>query len=108
MGSTKWSLPAEDGDTGKMVRHQVTCISKRGSHYDPHERISRIGNPREGWKLSEDEAIRAVENYTSSFYTRVDGREADVVVAVHNGRKYLKTTADGYRPDNLLSLPECG
>jgi hypothetical protein len=71
------------------------------------------GNPQkwlgreEGWKLPEDEAIRAIENYTSSFYTLVNGREADIIVATHNGRKYLKTTADGYRPANLLSLPEC-
>lgn len=90
-----------------MARHQVTCINKRGSHLDPHERIEYIGNQEEKWKLSEEAAIRAIENYTSSFYTRVGGKEADVVVATHNGRKYLKTSADGYRPDNLLSLTEC-
>lgn len=88
-----------------MARRRVTCINKRGSHYDPHERISHIGG--DGWKLSEGEAIRAIENYTSSFYTLVNGKEADVIVDTRNGRKYLKTTADGYRPDNLLSLPEC-
>jgi len=88
-----------------MARQRVTCINKRGSHYDPHERISHIGG--DGWKLTEDDAIRAIENYTSSFYTLVNGKEADVVVATHKGRKYLKTTADDYRPDNLLSLPEC-
>ena len=91
-----------------MARRKVTCINKRGSHYDPHERISHIGNSSEGWKLSEDDAIRGIENYTTSFYTLVNGREADIIVAKHNGRKYLKTTADAYRPDNLLSLPECG
>jgi hypothetical protein len=30
-----------------------------------------------------------------------------VIVAVHNGHKYIKTKADGIQPDNLLSLPEC-
>jgi len=29
------------------------------------------------------------------------------IVASRNGRKYLKTTTDGDRPDNLLSLAEC-
>ena len=91
-----------------MARYRVTCIHKRGTHFDPHERIARIGSDEDKWKLSEDEAIRAIENYTSSFYTLVNSREAEVIVATHNGRKYLKTTADGYRPDNLLSLPECG
>jgi hypothetical protein len=42
-----------------------------------------------------------------SFYTFVNGRHAEVVVAVHEGRKYLKTDADGYAPNNLLSLGDC-
>jgi hypothetical protein len=91
----------------EMARCQVTCINKRGSRYNANERIQNIGNQREGWKLSENDAIRAIENYTDSFYTNVNGRVADVIVATHNGRKYLKTTADGYSPDNILSLPEC-
>jgi hypothetical protein len=89
---------------------QVTCITKRGDHYDPHERIQGIGgtNPDgERWWLAEDRAIKGIEDSEWSFYTYVNGVRADVIVAVHNGRKYLKTTADGYRPDNLLSLPEC-
>jgi hypothetical protein len=88
-----------------MKRLRVTCIHKRGSHLDPHERIESIGG--DNWTLSEEDAIRAIENYSSSFYTLANGKEADVEVATHNGRKYLKTKADGYRPDNLLSLPEC-
>jgi hypothetical protein len=27
--------------------------------------------------------------------------------ARHSGREYLKTEADGVKPDNLLSLSEC-
>ncbi len=93
------------------TRHQVSCINKRGSHYNAHERISHIGgvNPDgKRWKLSEDDAIKAIENGTDQFYVSVGGRTVDVIVANHEGRrKYLKTTADGYSPDNLLSLGEC-
>ena len=35
------------------------------------------------------------------------GVSVDVIVASHNGNKYLKTKNDGLQPDNLLSLPEC-
>jgi hypothetical protein len=35
------------------------------------------------------------------------GRTVLLVVAIHLGRKYLKTEADGVTPDNLLALPEC-
>jgi len=31
----------------------------------------------------------------------------DVIIAVHNGNEYLKTTADGLHPNNLLALPDC-
>jgi hypothetical protein len=90
-----------------MGVYQVTCITKRGSHYNPHERIEYIGNEAGNWRLSENDAIRKIESGTDSFYTFVNGRKANVIVAEHNGRKYLKTDADGYVPDNLLSLGEC-
>jgi hypothetical protein len=88
-----------------MSRRQVTCISKRGNHHHAHERISSIGGS--GWKLSEDDAIKTIEGGKDEFYVSAGGRTVDVVVATHKGRKYLKTTADSYSPDNLLSLPEC-
>ncbi len=87
------------------MRLQVTCITKRGGHYEPHERIQAIGGS--GWRKSEDQAIREIETNVNSFFVSVSGRIVDVVVAVHRGRKYLKTTADDYAPNNLLSLPEC-
>ena len=88
-----------------MSRRQVTCITKKGNHHDPHERISAIGGS--GWNKSEDEAIKAIEGKTDEFYVSAGGKSVDVIVAKHGQRKYLKTTADGYSPDNLLSLPEC-
>ena len=87
---------------------QVKCINKsdRRNHY---ERITHIGGYDSGKasRITEDEAITGIEQGKWSFYTLVNGRRADVVIAVHLGRKYLKTTADGNTPDNLLSLPEC-
>jgi hypothetical protein len=57
--------------------------------------------------MDEDAAIAAIENGRFSFFVNVNGKEVDVIVATHERRKYLKTTADGYAPNNLLSLPEC-
>jgi hypothetical protein len=37
----------------EMARYQVTCIVKRGDHYDPHERIQYTGQ-QNSWMLSED------------------------------------------------------
>ena len=88
---------------------QVMCINKRPAHLDPHERIQAIGGTEGGyrWKRPEADAIQDVKRDTTAYYTLVNGRRAYLVVAKHNGREYLKTQNDGYKPDNLLSLPEC-
>lgn len=87
-----------------MADYQVTCILPDGS--DADQRIDAIGG--KGWVFLIDDAITRIERRSDSFWTRVDGNRADVIVAKRqNGRKYLKTTADGYEPNNLLALPRC-
>ena len=92
---------------------QVSCIRKFGSHYDPHERIQGLGGIHGGkrWYLVEADIIAELEKPANTrrwnFYTSVGGHSAWVIVATHNSRKYLKTEADGYSPDNLLSLQDC-
>jgi hypothetical protein len=92
-----------------MAAKQVTCITKRGGHYNPHERIQVIGGGTllTPWRRSEDDAIKDVEMDPASYFVAAGSHTVWVIVATHLGRKYLKTTADGYSPDNLLSLPEC-
>lgn len=89
---------------------RVTCINKT-DRTNPHERISHIGgiNADGGkWHLSETEAIAGIEQGKWSFYVdRPQGDRVSVIVATRLGRKYLKTTADGDEPNNLLALPEC-
>lgn len=94
------------------VDHQITCIIPDGS--DPDQRIDAIGGDTGGkdnggpWQLTIDKAIAGIEKRTWTFWVSVDGRRVDVEVrARRNGRKYLKTKADDYEPNNLLRLPEC-
>jgi len=88
---------------------QITCIVKRGSHHNPHERIQAVGGIAAGerWRDSEETAILNVKRDPRSYYVSVRGHSVWVIVATHNGREYLKTQSDGYEPNNLLSLPEC-
>ncbi|MBS1067165.1 DUF3892 domain-containing protein [Gluconobacter cerinus] len=87
---------------------QIMCINKR-QHHNPHERIINVGGISNGerWKITEQQAIHLIETGEWDFFCSVNGRSVAVVVAIHAGRKYLKTTADSYAPNNLLSLPEC-
>ena len=88
--------------------YQVTCIRKR-DRQNPHERIQSIGGAAGNgrWELPEADAIAGMEDGRWQFYVNVNAQRIFVVVALHQGRKYLKTQADGYEPNNLLRLPEC-
>jgi hypothetical protein len=88
---------------------EISCINRQ-SRTDPHQRISYVGGlnaDRTTWKLSLDEAIAGIESDKWTFWTMGGGKRADVIIAYHNGNKYLKTVADAVHPDNLLALPDC-
>lgn len=88
---------------------QVTCIAKDDRH-SPHQRIEGIGGSNHDgtrWRLTLAEAIADIETGRRTLFVEAGAQRVRVIIAVHEGRKYLKTEADGYSPDNLLSLPQC-
>lgn len=90
-------------------RLRIRCINKT-DRMNPHERIKNVGGQNADgsrWKQSVDQTVREIESREWEFFVTEAGRTVDVIVATHNGNKYIKTTADGIQPDNLLSLPEC-
>lgn len=89
----------------------IQCINKT-NRQDVHDRIHSIGGTNADgtrWKLSQTQAIADVESGRYAFYVeRPPGHRVNVIVERSRfGHKYLKTTADGERPDNLLALDEC-
>lgn len=91
-----------------MARVQINYAHKRGDHYNPHERIQGVaGDAGNGWYRTEAQVIDDIDRTgINSYFVNVDGRSVDVVTASHDGRRYIKTAADGYAPNNLLNLPE--
>lgn len=88
---------------------QVKCINKL-PRQNPHERIQNIGGIEGGvrWKRTQQQAIADIEaNPQSYFCTDQKGNSVWIVVATHNGNKYIKTQNDDSSQNNLLSLPEC-
>jgi hypothetical protein len=92
------------------MANQILCI-KKSDRMDPHERITHIGginDQGQRWRTTQQEAIQGIESGKWQFHVRISSRDVPVVVAVSQyGNKYIKTEADGYEPNNLLSLPEC-
>lgn len=89
---------------------RIECINK-SDRPNPHERILNVGGKNADgnrWKLTQEAAIKGIEEGKWRFWVSVNGQSVWVVVAVSRfGNKYLKTEADGEQPNNLLSLPEC-
>jgi Protein of unknown function (DUF3892) len=81
---------------------EISCIIPDSN--DPDARIDGVGGL--DWTKDEDTVIAEIEG-GAKYFVNVDGKEVEVEVAELNGRKFLKTEADGYTPNNLLSLPTC-
>ena len=86
-----------------MASYQVTCHVPDGT--DKDQRIDAIGGSV--WKHLIDEAIKNIDTRSHDYWTNVAGARAVVIVATRPNGKYLKTTADGIEPNNLLALPRC-
>lgn len=91
-----------------MSRHEIKCINK-SERLNPHERIINVGGVNadgSSWKITQPRAIELMDN-GEKFFVKKDGSEIDVIIATHNGNRYIKTKPDNERENNLLYLPEC-
>jgi Protein of unknown function (DUF3892) len=98
--------------TAMPVRVEVSCITKRDRE-NPHERIQGLGGVHESkrWYMPEEDIIAELDKPDSTrrwdFCVNVNNNFVWVVVAVHLGRKYLKTQPDEHPENNLLHLDPC-
>ncbi|MES1201053.1 MAG: DUF3892 domain-containing protein [Pseudomonadota bacterium] len=86
----------------------VDCINKQPRN-NTHEGITHLGGPGDGtrWKWPRKDVIESIETQTNTFYTKVDGKRAEVGIVEGPNGKYVRTYADGKWNDNLLALNEC-
>jgi hypothetical protein len=90
-----------------MARYRVSCTHKHEKHEDV-ESLGCYGPGNTFHRFPEAEVIERIEHRGDTFYTeRPDGHVAEVIVVEREGEKYLKTKADGERPNNLDWLPDC-
>jgi hypothetical protein len=91
-------------------RYLIRCVV-RSDLVNHDRRIRGIGGVTPDgahWRISQDEAILAIETGRWNFYVKVGGRDLPVIVAISKyGNKYIKSAADALQPNNLLALPEC-
>ena len=89
---------------------EIQCIRKT-NRFEAHDRIHSVGGTAPDgaqWRLSQQEAVAAIDKSTHCFWIRDIGGSLDVITATSRwGFRYIKTTADDVQPDRLLELPNC-
>jgi ABC-type hemin transport system substrate-binding protein len=86
---------------------EITFVTTR-RRKEPHMVISHVGGKfttGKPWKITVAEAVANIESARHTFHVKVNGQPVEVVVAVHQGNKYVKTAKDGEQPEQLLALP---
>jgi len=92
-----------------MADCRITCIVKP-NRFSPHEHITHVGNPQGGWLWTVQQVVTSIDTHTNTFYVLDPQtlKRSNVAVIRQVGRlPYLRTHADGFWNDNLLSLNEC-
>jgi hypothetical protein len=98
----------DEGSSVADARKRIECVTRLPDG-EAHAQIVAVGGAEGGirWSMSEEEAITAIEQRQIGLYAIVGGAAVEVVVALHLGRKYLKTNADRRDPNHLLALADC-
>ncbi len=87
-----------------MATYFATCHTP--DNFDADRRIQGLGGPVMG-RLSIDVIITMIDQ-GHQFYTQpAYGTGQRIVTAIRNGRRYIRTEADLWEPNNILSLPRC-
>lgn len=90
-------------------RYRIRCVNKIPRE-DPHKSIVNVGGLKADgtrWKQPQKQTVQEIDDKKAEFYVDEAGRQVEVIVATHNGHRYLKTKADMVGENNLLKLPEC-
>ncbi len=109
-GIDVWFTPAID--SLPPGRYRVTGVDIERGEFARW--ISHIGGSfPDGtpWRITREQGVDYISNHECNFFVSGnDGSHADVYVVdndPHVGHRYLKTTSDNSKVDNLSSLPRC-
>lgn len=90
-----------------MASFQIVAVHTEDSDSGTHEHISKV-KLRYGAELARSTVVNDIRYGNDSYYTEVDGDEADVIVVecpTCTFGDYITTAPDSTTTNNLLSLP---
>jgi len=91
------------------MSHRITCITKpdRENHHEAIQRVGGISQNGSSFNITREECYDNIKA-GHKFHVVVDRYDVNVEAYQKNGSgKYIKTTPDATKKDNLLSLKSC-
>jgi hypothetical protein len=91
------------------MSHQITCITKpdRESSHEATQRVGGLHQNGTPFNITREECYDYIKS-GHSFHVKVGRNDVTVIAYERNGvGKYIRTTPDATRRDNLLSLQSC-
>jgi hypothetical protein len=90
------------------MSHRITCITKPDRE-NTHEAIQRVGGIQENGTAFNISRIECYDHIKAGqkFHVVVDRYDVTVIAYEREGGKFIRTTPDATKRDNLLSLKPC-
>jgi len=87
------------------MAEKVVCITKGDGRYSDCRCITQIRTTVGSY--TREQAHEAVKQSPGSIYVEGGGQRADLIAALREGTRYVRTRPDDTVQDNLLKAPEC-
>ncbi len=97
------------GDDGvHMARREITCVNHDDSSNKTHTGIRSVGGAWTTTPIPRKQVVDDIDNKVHTYFVKgSDGSEANVVTKGVAPNKYISTTPDDSKRDNLLAKPGC-
>lgn len=86
-----------------MIERKVTKSQK-----DKDGDITALCNSGQPWSPRfKKDAISDIDSKICNYYVETEGKKVEVIVVNEAGKKYLRTSPDKTKKNNLDDLPDC-
>jgi hypothetical protein len=91
-----------------MARREITCVNHENSSNKTHGGIKSVGGAWTTTSIARKQVVDDIDGGVHSYFVKGDdGSEAKVVTKGTAPNKYISSTPDDSKKDNLLAKPTC-
>lgn len=91
-----------------MATREITCVNHNDANSKTHKGIKSVGGSWTTTPIPRSQVVADIDNRVHTYFVKgSDGSQANVVTKGTAPDKYISTTPDDSKKDNLLAKPAC-